>query len=61
MLASYAIKLLQELKPEHHIIIAWWDNDDCEYTEDEWDNIINREGKIDWHDINDQMDCSSED
>lgn len=61
MLVSDAIKYLQELKPDEEIVIGWWEQKDSDFTTEQWENIIAKEHKIDWFDINEQMNISSED
>lgn len=60
MQVKEAIKYLSELKPDQEIIIAWWEKPEA-FTVEEWENVINREGKIDWSIINEDFDILKED
>ena len=51
-----AIKYLSELVPEEEILIAWWERDPEQYTEEEWNVVIDNEHKMDWSHNADMID-----
>jgi hypothetical protein len=42
------INHLKERNPEEEILIAYWFQEDMGFNDEQWENLIDSEGKIDW-------------